>query len=87
MEEYGKYSVPGRPPLDPKHRVARPVRCLVTSQVANLIMSTADDIHAGMVLSDYIRLALYNQLKADGQMSPELEADATWTSLRANGYL
>ena len=84
-ENQSRYSMPGRPPRDPKNKVGVPVRCLVTRRV-NQAMEEAVRIH-GVTMSDVQRLAIYNLLQKDGLLTDELRQDMTFESLRAVGLV
>lgn len=75
-----EYSVPGRPPKQLADKVGTSVRCLVTVGVRNAL-DVGAGIH-GIIVSDYLRLALFNQMAHDGILTDELRKDATWEELR-----
>lgn len=80
------YAMPGRPPRDPKDKVGIPIRVLVTVGVSN--GADAGATKHGIKLSDYLRLALLNQLKADGVVSDtDIAEDNTWEELRKLGVV
>ncbi|NLG97057.1 MAG: hypothetical protein GX491_06815 [Chloroflexi bacterium] len=79
------YRMPGRPPKSPKNLVRTPVRCLTTIGTRQAI-EQGGEIHA-VTISNYLRLALYRQLEADGLMTPKLRKDATWDELRQAGLV
>jgi hypothetical protein len=80
-----RYRNPGRPPRALKHKVSHPIRALVTIGVENAVNKSAED--KGLLLSDYLRLALYRALQADSLMTDELRLDATFDTLRKEGFV
>lgn len=78
------YRTPGRPPKKQKNKVQVPLRCLVTIGVQNSF--TKGGAMHNLIDSDYLRLAIYNQLKADGLVD-DLQDDATFETLRALGFV
>ncbi len=79
------YKMPGRPPKSPKHLIRTSIRCLTTIGVKKAI-EKGEEIH-GIVTSNYLRLALYRMLEADGLLTEDLRKDATWDELRNAGLV
>jgi hypothetical protein len=78
---------PGRPPKHPKDKINIPIRCLTTMRMARKIDQAAGAVRHTS-LSNYLRLALYNQLKSDGLLVNEEDLkDATWNDLRLAGLV
>jgi len=84
-ENTPRYRNPGRPPRAIQHKVARPIRALVTLGVEKSVNQSAEA--KGILLSDYLRLAIYRALEADGLMTDELRLDATFDTLRKEGFV
>lgn len=83
-EQESIYRTPGRPPKKQKNKVQIPLRCLVTIGVQEAFVAGCDQHN--LIDSDYLRLALYNQLRADGLVS-DLQEDATFEILRSLGFV
>ena len=83
--EIEPYRVPGRPPKNPKHKVRYPIRCLVTNQI--LMMLTEQSKAKDLSPSDYMRLALYRYFVQEGLVTPEVEKDASWDTLKIGGFV
>jgi len=79
------YRNPGRPPRAIQHKVARPIRALVTLGVEKAVNQSAEA--KGILLSDYLRLAIYRTLQTDGLITDELRMDATFDTLRKEGFV
>ena len=79
------YRMPGRPPKKPKNLLRFTIRCLVSHGVYEALAKAEQQ--SGLTRSNFLRKALYNQLRADGLLTPELEKDATWDELRALGQI
>lgn len=78
---------PGRPPKHPQDKINIPIRCLTTFRMARKINQAAGSLRH-ITLSNYLRLALYNQLKSDGLLVNEDDLkDATWNDLRLAGLV
>ncbi len=76
---------PGRPPKAPEDKIGRPVRCLITDQVFQVLVEEGQERQVSQ--SDYLRLALYRQLEREGKMTDDLRRDATWDALRHSGLV
>jgi hypothetical protein len=75
----------GRPPKNPIERVGIPVRALITPIVMDAL---SVDMKANNTnLSEAIRLALYERLLRQGLLTPELENDPTWLTLKEKGLV
>jgi len=84
-DEASRYRMPGKPPINPKHRLCMPIRFLVTRDINTLLDDIASE--KGTLISDYFRLSLYNQLLRDGYLTEEVRLDATWDPLRRQGLV
>lgn len=80
-----RHGMPGRPPRSPRNKVGIPVRCLVTIGVQQAVQQAAEN--SGVNMSDFLRLCIFRQLESMQLMSPELQKDATWDTLRGYGRL
>lgn len=86
------YAGAGRPPKDIWDKMSIPVRAMVTPGVRNALMES-QVTHGiakpprGDVSSDILRLAVYRFLQAEGMMTPELDADPSWDSLKGRGLI
>ncbi len=80
----GKRS-PGRPPKAPEDKIGRPVRCLITKYVFEVVSERGQERQVSQ--SDYLRLALFRQLEREGKMTEDLRKDATWDALRRAGLI
>jgi hypothetical protein len=76
----------GRTPLNPLRKKSQYVRCLVTPVVKDFVEGELSRLH-GLNESDLIRLALYNLIKKDRAMTPEIEKDPTWDELKEAGLI
>ncbi len=76
---------PGRPPKAPEDKIGRPVRCLITKNVFDVVSERGQDRQVSQ--SDYLRLALFRQLEREGKMTEDLRKDATWDALRRHGLI
>lgn len=82
--------MPGRPPRSPKKKVGRPLRFLVTVGMEALTETVAKE--EGLIVSDLLRLALYQYLekwyKDRGEELPEeIRVDTTFDTLRGQGFV
>ena len=83
--------MPGRPPVDPMSKASIAIRCLVSPVVATVV-DKGMRRHANLLMSDYLRLALYNQLRKDGLLDEltkagKMEDDQTWKELMNRGLV
>lgn len=82
----------GRPPKDPKDKIGNPVRCLVTPGVQEILIQIQESTGIpgparGLVASDTLRVALYEHIQKRGLMTPELDQDPTWDSIKSRGLV
>jgi hypothetical protein len=82
---FGQRFQPGRPNKNPLNKVGQSIRALTTIGIKNKALAGAK-VH-GIILSDYLRLALFNQLKADGLVEDIDREDDTFETLRQAGQL
>lgn len=92
MTRQRKYIIAGRPPKNAMDRLGTPVRALVTLRVTDALIEDQRKMGIpeppdGIIASDTVRLALYERLKRVGLLTPELENDPTWNSLKDRGLL
>lgn len=78
------YKMPGRPARSPLNKMGISIRCMVTMGVNDAVVAGADA--SGVIVSDYLRLALYNQLRIDGLLK-DLTEDSTFDTLRGFGLV
>jgi hypothetical protein len=83
--KYPEYPIAGRPPKEPETKIARPVRALVTMFVFELIEELCKA--QGINLSEFLRLAIYNQMRKMGEETQDLMEDPTFDTLREKGLL
>jgi hypothetical protein len=82
--------VSGRPPKEPKDKLSKSVRCLVSPPVASTLCAAAE-LHGiamptrGVVPSDVLRLYIVHGLQKDG-IDVNID-DATFESLRQLGLV
>ncbi len=80
------YHLPGRKPKNPQKKIGSSNRFLSTPPIEKLLERVAAGEPYSFQKSDYIRLAVLNQLHQDGLLTVEILADPTWDTLRLNTH-
>lgn len=86
MARKPKHPFPGQPPKNPRKKVnGASIRALVTKPMKEHMTRVFSA--RGLTESDYVRLALYHQLRRDDALPDELLDDNTWKSLQDLGLV
>lgn len=75
----------GKPLYNPKKKLSVNIPSMWSPPVAQAIDELGDEMH--LTRTQILRLAVYHHLRRLGKMTPELEQDATWESLRKRGLV
>ncbi len=86
VEETFLYNIPGRKPKDPMKKIGSSNRFLSTIAIERLLTEVAEKAPYNFQKSDYIRLAVLEQLYRDGLLTAEVLADPSWDTLRLSQY-
>lgn len=72
-------SIQGRPAKNPRNKLRSYLRFTCTDGFKKLVNELAEE--RGLNESDFVRLALYRFLDAEGKMTERLRAEPTWETL------
>lgn len=93
MNDKPEQPIAGRPPIEnPYDKMSQSARTMITPRVRNAMLE-AMKTHGipapsrGAVSSYLVRLYLYNGLRADGLMTPDLDNDPSFKELKDWGLI